>query len=111
MTKCLFLLALGLATSIAATSMRRVAQIPSGPHADADGRAVCCDSDHDSLPGLIFHTGTIWPDDLFRNEVWEHQGWSRYKLVFADTGEYPEPFGITAGNGMAFAAGDVDAAA
>jgi hypothetical protein len=108
MTKCLLLLAFGLATSIAAASMRRVAQIPSGPYADADGRAVCCDSDHDSLPELIFHTGTIRPEDLLRNEVWEHQGWNRYKLAFADTGVYPQPLGITRGNGMAFAAGDVD---
>ena len=56
----------------------------------------------------MFHTGTIQPTDPLRNEVWEHQGWNRFSLVFADTGEYPEPVGITTGNGAAFAAGDVD---
>jgi hypothetical protein len=91
-----------------ALMMRRVARIPSGPYAGFDGRVVCCDSDHDSMPELIFHTGTIHPSDPLRNEVWEHQGWNRFSLVFADTGEYPEPPGITTGNAIPFAAGDID---
>jgi hypothetical protein len=69
---------------------------------------VCCDSDHDSLPEMVFLTGSIHPDDPYRREVWEHQGWNRFSLVFADTGEYPEPPGITTGNAFPFAAGDVD---
>jgi hypothetical protein len=35
-------------------------------------------------------------------------GWNRLGLAFADTGEYPEPPGITTGNAIPFAAGDVD---
>ena len=56
----------------------------------------------------MFHTGSIRPPDLLRNEVWEHQGWNRFSLVFADTGAYPEPVGITTGNALPFAAGDID---
>ncbi len=88
--------------------MRRVAQIPSGPHAEADGRVLPFDSDHDSMPEMMFHTGTIQPSDPLRNEVWKHQGWNRFGLVFADTGEYPEPPGIITGDAIPFAAGDID---
>jgi len=48
------------------------------------------------------------PSDPVRIEVWEHQGWNRFSLAFADTGEYPEPPGITTGNAFPFAAGDID---
>ncbi len=57
---------------------------------------------------MFFYTGTIHPTDPLRHEVWEHQGWNRFSLVFADTGEYPEPPGITTGNAIPFAAGDID---
>ena len=60
------------------------------------------------MPELMFHTGSIQPPDLLRNEIWEHQGWNRFSLVFADTGAYPEPVGITTGNALPFAAGDID---
>jgi len=79
---------------LSAASMRRIAQIRSGPYGSPDGRVVCCDSDHDSMPELIFHTGTIRPADPLRLEVWEHMGWNRFSLVYADTGAYPEPPGI-----------------
>ena len=92
---------------LGATSLRRVAQVPSGPYAGSVP-LVCCDSDHDSLPEFIFNTGTIHPDDPLRIEFWEHQGWSRFSLAFADTGKYPEPPGITTGNAIPFAAGDID---
>jgi len=69
---------------------------------------VCCDSDHDSMPEMMFNTGTIQPRNPLRIEVWEHRGWNRFGLVFTDTGEYPEPPGITTGNALPFAAGDVD---
>jgi hypothetical protein len=91
-----------------AMSMRRVAQISSGPYSGSGGRVVCCDSDHDSMPELRFVTGTIHPADPLRHEVWEHQGWNRFSLAFADTGADPPPPGITTGNAIPFAAGDVD---
>jgi hypothetical protein len=93
---------------LVATSMRRVAGIVAGPHSGSDGRVVCCDSDHDSLPELVIHTGTIQPSNPLRNEVWEHRGWNRFSLAFADTGADPPPPGITTGNSIPFAAGDVD---
>jgi len=96
------------AAALAATSMRRLAEIPSGPYHEAYGRVVCCDSDHDSTPELVFSTGMAHPSELQRLEVWEHQGWNRFKLVFVDTGAYPPPSGITVGNAMPFAAGDID---
>jgi len=88
-----------------ATSLRRIAQLPSGPYAGIVP-VVCCDSDHDSLPELIFRTGTIQPSDPNRIEVWEHQGWNRFSLVFADTGTLP---GTTIASPTPFAAGDIDA--
>jgi hypothetical protein len=91
-----------LAAVLNATSLRRIAQVPSGPYAGAVP-LVYCDSDHDSMPELIFHT-----DSPGRSEIWEHQGWNRFGLVFADTGEYPAPPGITTGNAIPFEAGDVD---
>jgi hypothetical protein len=93
-------------TVLNATSMRRIAQIPSGPYAEAYGRVVCCDSDHDSLPEMIFSTGgTINPPDPKRLEVWEHQGWNRVSLAVADTGNLP---GTTIASPIPFAAGDID---
>ena len=108
MIRRLVLVLTGWAIVLTATSMRRVAQIPSGPYSDAYGRVVCCDSDHDSMPELVFATGMAHPSELQRLEVWEHQGWNRFRLVLADTGAYPPPPGITIGNAMPFAAGDVD---
>jgi hypothetical protein len=108
MVRHLLIILAGLATFCTATSMRRISMIPSGPYSDAYGRVVCCDSDHDSMPELVFSTGMAHPSELQRLEVWEHQGWNRFKLVFADTGAYPPPPGITIGNAMPFAAGDID---
>ena len=91
---------------LAAMNMRRIARIPSGPYYGIN--IVCCDSDHDSLPELMFATGTIQPSNPERIEFWEHRGWNRFSFVFADTGEYPEPPGITTGDAIPFAAGDID---
>jgi len=89
--------------------MRMIAGIASGPYSRASGRVVCCDSDHDSLPELVFSAWSVYPSDPPRVEVWEHQGWNRFSLVYADTGaNHPYPPGITTGNAIPFAAGDVD---
>jgi hypothetical protein len=108
MMRQLFLVLAAWAAMLNAMSMRRITRIPSGPDAEFYGKVVCCDSDHDSMPELIFHRGTVNPSDPIRNEVWEHQGWNRFSFVFADTGAYPAPPGITIGNAIPFAAGDVD---
>jgi hypothetical protein len=75
--------------------MRRLARAPFGPSGD---RIVCCDSDHDSLPEMIFHTGSTRPGDPMRIEFWEHQGWNRFRLVCVDSGAIRLPY----------SAGDVD---
>jgi hypothetical protein len=61
------------------------------------------------MPELVFSTGMAHPSELQRLEVWERQGWNRFSLVYVDTGAYPPPPGITTGNAMPFAAGDIDA--
>ena len=100
-----------VATAASPAEFRRIARIESGPYSGSGGRVVCCDSDHDSLPEFLFHTGTIQPSDPLRIEVWElcHRLSNQFQLVYADTGEYPEPVGITTGNSIPFASGDVDA--
>jgi hypothetical protein len=71
----LFLVLTLWAAGLSATGMRRIAQVPSGPYAGSVP-VVCCDSDRDSMPELIFYT-----DRPSRNEVWEHQGWNRFSHV------------------------------
>jgi hypothetical protein len=105
MMRKLFLVLAAWAAMLTATSMRRILQVPAGPDAGAYGRVVCCDSDHDSLPEMMFLTGTIQPDNPYRLEVWEHQGWNRFSLVSADTGNLP---GTTIASPIPFAAGDID---
>ncbi len=93
-------------------SMRRIAQVASGPYCGGYGRVVCCDSDHDGLPEFLFLTGTLtrsW--DPIRIEVWEQSrpSGNEFQLVYADTGVLNEcPVGIPTGNVIPFAAGDVD---
>ena len=86
---------------LTATSMRRIAQIPSGPYHDGHGRVVCCDSDHDSLPEMYFYYN---PDAC--HQTWESQGWSRFGLAFEDTA-CQHPY-IRVRTAIPFAAGDID---
>jgi hypothetical protein len=95
----------GSATLLGAPSMRRIAQVPSGPYHGSHGRVVCCDSDHDSLPEMVFYTVTGLSFNPGCLEGWEHQGWNRCSLVFADTGTLP---GTTMASPIPFAAGDID---
>jgi len=101
MTKRLVLLITGWATVLAATSMRRVAQIPSGPYHEGHGRVVCGDFNHDSLPDMYF-----FYNDNACHQVWESYGWSRFRLVFEDTAcQHPS---VRVRTAMPFAAGDID---
>jgi hypothetical protein len=93
--------------------MRRITEIPRYPCPWTP--LVCCDSDHDSLPEIIFSTGRIDQSfDPTRVEVWEHEGWNRFKLVYADTADselfrWPWwPSRIKLGNAVPMAAGDID---
>uniref|UniRef100_A0A7C4GFP5 T9SS type A sorting domain-containing protein n=1 Tax=candidate division WOR-3 bacterium TaxID=2052148 RepID=A0A7C4GFP5_UNCW3 len=88
--------------------MKRTCLLQSGLWAENFGRVLCCDSDHDGLQELIFATGTILHTDPLRWEVWESRPVNRYELVFADTGAYPYPPGITTGNFRPFDVGDID---
>jgi hypothetical protein len=86
---------------LTATTMRRIAQIPSGPYSGCDGNVLCCDSDHDSLPEMIFRKIRAF-------EGWEHQGWNRFSLVFGDTSANLSPIGIGVADAIPLAAGDID---
>jgi len=101
MVRQLLFVIVGWTTLFGATGMRRVAQVPSGPYNGADGRVVCCDSDHDSLQEMyFFHTIRAC------HQTWESQGWSRFALVFEDTA-FRHPY-LRVRTAIPFAAGDVD---
>jgi hypothetical protein len=106
------LLVLHLSLAMAPTlNMRRIALVDSNRFTNVGGHPIVCyDSDHDSLPELIFCNGTIHPIDPLRLEVWEHQGWNRFRLVHVDTGDWQwfYPYRIAVGNAVPLAAGDID---
>ncbi len=85
--------------------IKRIVLLPSGLYTGSDGIPICCDSDHDGLNEIIFSTAipTRW-------EIWEHHPYifNQYQLVYADTGAYPYPPGITTGNFRPFDVGDID---
>ncbi|HTW90742.1 MAG TPA: FG-GAP-like repeat-containing protein [bacterium] len=83
--------------------MRRVADLPFGP---LYYRVVCCDSDHDSLPEIMFNG--LLESGYPCLEFWEHQGWNRFRLVYADTGTYPPPNGISTWAAIPYDAGDLN---
>jgi len=86
--------------------IKRVSFLQAG--ADYPSYILTCDSDHDGLNEIIFATGTIHSTNPLRWEVWEHRPMNRYELVFADTGAYPYPPGITTGNFLPYDIGDID---
>ena len=93
----------------AQTIMKRIAFL-EGPYGTTDGKVICCDSDHDGLNELIFHTGrrTV-PSDPKRWEVLEYRPNNQYEVVFVDTGvNSPYPPGITTGNFKPYDVGDID---
>ncbi|MFO7675882.1 MAG: hypothetical protein R6X12_06170 [bacterium] len=89
--------------------MKRIALLPAGPIAPSTSRFVCADSDQDGRQEVIFRTGSIRPEDPLRVEIWEYRPVNRFELVFADTGAYPYPPGITTGNLRISDCGDLDA--
>ena len=88
--------------------MKRISFLQSCLYDESYGKLICCDSDHDGLNEVIFATGTIYPSNPLRWEVWEYRSMNRYEFVFADTGAYPYPPGITTGNFRPFDVGDID---
>ncbi len=84
-------------------TIKRVFFLQSGQYTGSSGIPICCDSDHNGRNEIIFQTAipTRW-------EVWEHYLMNQYKLMFADTGAYPGPPGITTGNLRPYDVGDVD---
>ena len=101
MTRQIFLVLSVWMAGLSATTMRRIAQIPSGPYHDGHGRVVCCDSDHDSLPEMYFFYN---PDAC--HQTWESQGWNRFGLVFEDTAcQHPS---VRVRTAVPYDAGDID---
>jgi hypothetical protein len=105
MKKFVLLSFLLLISSSQALRMKRVTFLNSG--ADLPSTyVVCADTDNDSLNEVIFSTMaytyvTVW-------KIYEHRPMNRYELVFADTGAYPYPPGITTGNFRPNDVGDID---
>ena len=81
--------------------MNRVSFLQAGAYYGS--YVLCCDSDHDGLNEIIF--GTALPT---RWEVLEYRPINNYEVVFADTGAYPYPPGITTGNFRPYDVGDID---
>jgi hypothetical protein len=81
--------------------MNRVSFLQAGAYYGS--YVLCCDSDHDGLNEIIF--GTALPT---RWEVLEYRPINNYEVVFADTGAYPFPPGITTGNFQPYDVGDID---
>jgi hypothetical protein len=83
--------------------MKRVVYLLAGPYIAPGGYPICADTDHDSLDETIFFTDypTHWA-------IWEYRSLNQYQLVYADTGIYPYPPGITTGNFRPEDVGDID---
>lgn len=86
--------------------MKRICFLQSGLYTEATGRIICCDSDHNGLNELIF--STTFSTYVLEWMVWEYRPLNHYELVFADTGAYPYPPGITTGNFRPYDVGDID---
>jgi len=77
------------------------------PYGINDGPYIaCCDTDHDSLNELIFIQ--MVQQYVYAWQVREHAPMNQYQLVYADTGAFPPPPGITTGNFQPNDVGDID---
>jgi len=108
MKRTLTILVLLTAALSAQLQLKKIALLPSGIIGAGYGRLVCFDTDHNGLKEIILATGTTLPSNPFRWQIWEYRPVDRFELVFADTGAYPAPPGITDGNFRPCDAGDID---
>jgi len=92
----------------AQVQFKRTSLLPSGLYTGLAGRVICYDTDHNGLKELIFSTGTIYPSDPLRWEVWEYRPLNHFELVYADTGYYPPHPGIMDGCFRPWDVGDID---
>ncbi|MEO0115712.1 MAG: hypothetical protein ABIK93_09620, partial [candidate division WOR-3 bacterium] len=83
-----------------ALRMKRVVYLPHGLDY---AYILCADTDHNDSNEIIF---TTYPPT--RWEIWEYRPINQYQLVYADTGAYPYPPGITTGNFLPWDVGDID---
>ena len=83
--------------------MKRIVFLAAGPYIAPSSYPIATDTDHDGFNEIIFFTQspTRW-------EVWEYRPLNQYQLVYADTGGYPYPPGITTGNFQPKNVGDID---
>jgi len=88
--------------------LRKLFRWNDGSYGYPSAYVTCGDFDRDGLQDLTFWTGTIYPDDPPRWEIWECREFNRYSLVYADTAPYPYPPGILTGTFWPHATGDLD---
>jgi hypothetical protein len=91
-----------LLAAVALAVPLRLKQASGWPVGTLLGPLICGDTDHDSLPEIIWvpHANWQW-------EIWEYRPVSRYERVFADTLNRP-PHGIDLGYLAAWAVDDPD---
>ena len=86
--------------------MKRVCFLQSGQYTKSDGYTLCWDTDHDGSNELVF--ARVIGMYVSAWMVWEYRPMNLYELVYADTGAYPLPPGITTGNFRPYDVGDID---
>ncbi len=107
--KILLIFVILISVTQAQLRMKRVCFLQTGQNTQSNGNTICYDSDHNGLNELMFRTGNMsQPSNPIRLEIWEYHPMNRYELVFADTGVYPYPPGITTGNFRPYDVGDID---
>jgi hypothetical protein len=105
MTKKFLILFLILIAVAQAIRMKRICFLTTGPF-DELCYLICYDTDHDGSNELIF--SRIVATYISAWMIWEYQPLNNYELVFADTGAYPFPPGITTGNFRPYDVSDID---
>ena len=105
-TVLVFILCLFVSSLQGQLRMKRICFLQSGPYVESDGKIICCDCNHNGSNELIF--ATTFSTYVMQWMVWEYRPFNRYELVFADTGAFPLPPGITTGNFRPNDVGDID---